>query len=60
MRQEGAFLQILVALLLALTAAVASTPIVREKMANRHPRPLTDVVNELGESIATQVAAMTD
>jgi hypothetical protein len=60
MGREGTHLQIYLVLLPAFLTAVASTPIVREKMANRHPRALPDVMNEVSDSLAMQAAATTD
>jgi hypothetical protein len=36
-------------LLLAFAAAVFSSPVVREAMAQRHPRPLSVVLKEVAE-----------
>jgi hypothetical protein len=60
MTQDGTLLQIYLALLLAFAAAVGSTPVVREAMAQRHPRPLSDVMKEVADGTATDVAAPTD
>jgi hypothetical protein len=60
MTQDGTILQIYLALLLALAAAVASSPVVREAMAQRHPRPLSVVMEEVADGMATEVAAPTD
>jgi hypothetical protein len=60
MPQESAFLQISLVLLLAFVAAVASTPAGRDAIANRQPRPLSEVMNELGASLAAPAAATTD
>jgi hypothetical protein len=45
---------------LAIAAAVASTPVVREAMAQRHPRPLSVVMREVADGMATDKAAPTD
>jgi len=60
MTQDGTLLQIYFVLLLAFAATVASTPVVREAMAHRHPRPLSDVMKEVADGMATEVAATTD
>jgi hypothetical protein len=60
MTQDGTLLQIYLALLLAFAAAVGSTPVVREAMAQRHPRPLSDVMKEVADGTATDVGAPTD
>jgi hypothetical protein len=60
MTRKGTLLQIYLALLLALTDAVASSPSVREAVASRHPRPVSDVISEIADSLATPAAATTD
>ena len=60
MRQQEAVLQICLVLLLALTAAIASTPIARETMAHLRPSPLADVMNEVADSMATRASVTTD
>jgi hypothetical protein len=60
MKQDYTPRQIYLALLLALAAAVFSTQGVRDALANRHPRPLLDVIDELAASLETQTSAVTD
>jgi hypothetical protein len=60
MTQGGALLQIYFVLFLSLVAAVVSLPVVRDAMAHRHPRPLSDVIKEVVDGMATEVAATTD
>jgi hypothetical protein len=60
MTQAGTFRQIYFVLLLAFSAAACSSPAVHEAMARRHPRPLTDVMKDVGDGMATEVAAPTD
>lgn len=60
MTQDGTLLQIYLALLLAFAAAVFSSPVVHEAMAQRHPRPLSVVMKEVADGMATEVAAPTD
>jgi hypothetical protein len=60
MTKNGTLLQIYSVLLLAFAAAVASKPVVREAMYHRHPRPLSDVMKEVVDGMATEAAATTD
>jgi hypothetical protein len=60
MTKNGTLLQIYSVLLLAFAAAVASTPVVREAMSHRDPRPLSDVMKEVVDGMATEAAATTD
>lgn len=60
MMQETTPPSLYLVLLLTLAAALFSTPGVREALADRHPRPLLDVMDDIGASMAMQMQPMTD
>jgi|HubBroStandDraft_4_1064222.scaffolds.fasta_scaffold730905_1 hypothetical protein len=60
MQQESALPQISLVVLLALVAVAGATLVVRETTANRQPRALSVIMDEVGASLAAPAAATTD